>query len=457
MARYKRLAEKFIQDIESGKLIPGDRTLSLRQFANQHGISVSTAVNCYAELESQGWLIARPQAGFFVASPASVISSPAWPSFSAKVTTLTTSRHRTSALCGPLGTSRIQLDETSLRGVERSLHRALKRVANKMTDYPEPQGEPVLLHALSSHFTEHGFPLNSEELVITYGCMDAVKTALQVSTQPGDTVAVSSPCYNGLLDQLSQLDLKIIEIPTVDDGIDLDQFEMLLNTGAVQAGLFCTTYMNPQGITLSHSQKERLAKLANTYRIPIIEDDVYLELSHRRQLPLPAAYYDNGGYILWCGAVSKTLSPSYRLGWCRPGRFFQSYVKRSLGVPTLIQHALADFFGSGAYAKHLKRTRIQLSQNKSFYLTYLIEHLPLGSRITQPDGGLVLWIQVPRLNAKLLGEAAEKVQLDIRIGPWFTESERYQDCLRINIGFAPDEIIESELKRLVDLIKTYSV
>lgn len=311
------------------------------------------------------------------------------------------------------------------------------------------------MQALASHFTHNGFPLNSDELVITHGCMDAVKTALQVCTQAGDTVAVSSPCYNGLLDLLSQLSLRIVEIPSLADGIDLDQFEKHLQQGNVQAGLFCTSHMNPQGITLSSTQKQRLAQLANQYQTPIIEDDVYLELPHRNQSPLPAAYYDDGGYILWCGSISKTLSPSYRLGWCRPGRYFMPYLKRALGVPTLIQYAIADFIESGAYNSHLKRTRYQLSQNKTQYLAYLSQHLPEGSRVTQPDGGLVLWIQVPNLNATELGKAAESQNLDIRIGPWFTESERYCDCLRINIGFAPEAETLEYLERLMALIKQH--
>ncbi|MCG6227692.1 PLP-dependent aminotransferase family protein [Vibrio furnissii] len=452
MARYKQLAEKFIHDIEAGKLSPGDRMLSLRQFASQQGVSVSTAVSCYAELEAQGWLIARPQAGFFIAEQHTIAPTPSWPPFRSQVATPTTIRHRTLAPCGPLGTSRLQLDKTAQQALDRSLRRAMKRASPQLTYYPAPQGEPALLNALAQHFTHSGFALNGEELVITHGCMDGVKTALMVCTQPGDTVAISSPCYNGLLDLLSQLSLRILEIPSLVEGIDLDQFEQHLQRGTVQAGLFCTTHMNPQGITLSSQQKQRLAQLANRYRIPVIEDDVYLELPHRHQPPLPTAYYDEGGYMLWCGSVSKTLSPSYRLGWCRPGRYFQPYLKRALGVPTLVQYALADFIESGAYASHLKRVRYQLNQHKAYYLHYLSEHLPPGSTITQPDGGLVLWMQIPGLDAQAVGDAAEQMQLDIRIGPWFTESERYQNCLRINIGFAPTTAIENQLAQLMHLI-----
>lgn len=452
MARYRQLAEKFIDDIRAGKLAAGDRLLSLRQFARQHGVSLSTAVSCYAELESLGWLVARPKAGFFVAPKRLATQRPEWTPFASQVATPPGQQRYASVLSGPLGTARLSLDEASQSALERSFRRAMKRAGQRLSCYPAAQGEAALREALAGHFSQCGFALDGDELVISHGCMDAVKTALEVCTRPGDAVAISSPCYNGLLDVLSQLSLRIVEIPSLDEGIDLDQLEHHLQLGTVQAGLFCTTHMNPQGITMSVAQKQRLAQLANRYRVPVIEDDVYLELAHHQHVPLPAAYHDEEGFVVWCGSVSKTLSPSYRLGWCRPGRYFQPYVQRTLGVPTLMQLALADFIDAGAYARHLKHTRYRLARDKQQYLDYLARHLPEGCRISQPDGGLVLWIQVPGLDSWTLGQAAEQAGLDIRVGALFTASDRYRDCLRINIGFPFDEPVQRELQALCGLI-----
>ena len=452
MAKYKALAERFIQDIRTGKLVSGDRLLSLRLLAQQQGISMSTAVSCYAELESLGWLVSRPKAGFFVAPKRLVAKPPEWKVFESRISVPSEQHRHTSTLEGPLGTARLSLEEACQSGLDSSFRRAMKRASTRLSSYPAPQGDASLRAALAGHFSQCGFALNENELVITHGCMDAVKTALQVCTQAGDAVAISSPCYNGLLDLLSQLSLRIVEIPSVAEGIDLDQLEQHLRLGTVQAGLFCTTHINPHGITMSVPQKQRLAQLAHHYRVPMIEDDVYLELAHHQHVPLPAAYHDQGGFVIWCGSVSKTLSPSYRLGWCRPGRYFQPFVQRALGVPTLIQLALADFIETGGYVKHLKRTRYRLAEHKQYYLDCLTRHLPAGSRISQPDGGLVLWLQVPGLDAEAIGHAAEQAGLDIRVGGLFTASDRYQDCLRINIGFPFTGSVQQELQTLIELV-----
>ena len=81
-----------------------------------------------------------------------------------------------------------------------------------------------------------------------------------------------------------------------------------MQQGNIKAGLFCTSHMNPQGISISAQQKQQLAHLAETYQMPIIEDDVYLEISHEKVVPLPAKHWDKQGYIIWCGSVSKTLA-----------------------------------------------------------------------------------------------------------------------------------------------------
>ncbi|OEF25780.1 PLP-dependent aminotransferase family protein [Vibrio rumoiensis] len=452
MAKYKQLVDKFIQDIEAGKLVAEQRILSLRQFAKQHNISLSTAVNCYAELESLGRIISRPQAGFFIAPTQQKTLTPEWQPFTSHVVDIRKQHLPKTIKNGPLGTSRLLLDDKAKLALERSFRRASKQMPTRLSNYPDLQGESTFRNALSSHFSHMGFSFSADELIITHGCMDAVKTALLVCTQAGDTVAVSSPCYNGLLELLSQLHLKVIEIPSIKTGIDLDQLELHLQAKTIKAGLFCTTHMNPQGITMSVAQKKRLAQLANFYCVPMIEDDVYLELPHHNAFPLPATYYDENGYMVWCGSLSKTLSPSYRIGWCKPNRYFKAYLKRSLGVPTVIQLAMADFLTSNAYQQHLKRARYQLLHNKQHYLSYLNQHLPPGYRITQPDGGLVLWIQIPNLDNHSFALQAEEANLDIRIGSVFTESNRYQDCLRINIGFPLNDDIKKEIDLMLLLI-----
>lgn len=460
MSMYRTMANQFVREIESGKLLQGSRMPSLRQISKQLSVSMSTAIRCYQELESQGWIYARPQAGYYVSAHKhkSQHQTPQLVPFISKISSVDQNFAIHSEYHGPLGVSSTDIDGQALDELERSFRRVSKRLGNnRLNRYPNTQGEPSLRHALSVHFAKHGLHINPEELVITSGCMPAIKSALESCTQVGDAIAISSPCFNGILDLLGQMDRKIVEIPSLEDGIDLVQLESHLKQGSVKAGIFCTSHMNPQGITMSAQQKQTLAKLANQYHVPMIEDDVYLELSYAEHTPLPAKYYDQGGYILWCGSVSKSLSPSYRLGWCLPGcyikRYCQQHTASSFGVSLPIQLGLSDFIESGHYTKQLKRRRTKLLNLRQAYLNFLTEHLPKKVNISNPQGGMVLWLQVPDLNSEKFEYLITKNQIDIRLGRMFSTLSLYNDCLRINIGFELTNEVKTELAKLIEAIK----
>ncbi|PKI13981.1 aminotransferase-like domain-containing protein [Colwellia sp. 12G3] len=477
--RYIDLAQRCIADISSGKLVQNSRMPSLRKFRQQHLISMTTALNCYQHLESLGWILAKPQSGYFVCGQRMVNEKPELIAFQSIMTAPKLpavdnyAQHNNSvnkAIVGPLGVARISADFIPLDKLQHSFRRALKRQGNNISFYPDVQGEKILRESLSTHFKSYDFHIPSDELLITNGCMDAIRTAIEICTDIGDAIAISSPCFNGLLDMLAALGRKVVEIPSTEQGIDLVQLEQHMKSKQIKAGLFCTSHMNPQGISMTALQKQHLVKLAETYKIPIIEDDVYIELAHSKVMPLPAKHWDKHGYILWCGSVSKTIAAGYRLGWCWPGRFAAQYLQKrqycNQGVSSPVQLALADFISNGDYAKHLKKLRIAIQQHTLSYQNYLTKNLPVASKISSPSGGFVLWIQVPNLNGRKLLELANKVNIDIRIGEQFSTRNLYQDYFRLNTGFTITEAndkdkgnqeeVDKQLNKLMELIKLAS-
>ncbi len=463
--RYKAIAEQIIEDIRSGKLAHGSRMPSLRKMSDLQGVSLTTTLNCYHMLEELGWIVAKPQSGFYISRPLAEQATPELPQFKSQLREISTQE---SAITyrpgtyepGPLGISQINPELMPTEALQRSLKRGIKRLDLDIHAYPDRQGLRRLRYALEQHFSGYGFPFQANELVITNGCIDAVRIGLEAVSQPGDGIAISSPCFSGLLELLAGLDRRVVEIPCTPEGIDLEQFEHHLKQGTIKAGLFSTSHMNPQGISMSPQQKQALAELANQYQIPVIEDDIYMELGHGKVMPLPAKYWDRGGYVLWCASISKTLTAGFRLGWCLPGRFLPSYLRlhgiSHFGVSTPIQSAIADFISTGQYQSHLNKVRNQLRQNIRDYTQLLVERLPACSRISQPEGGMVIWLQIPGLDSKALWQQACNTGLDLRVGPAFTTLPLYQDCLRINTGWPLDDKVVLLLEEMVKLIELNS-
>lgn len=441
---YKQLAAQCITDIKSGKIAAHSRMPSLRNFKMLNNISMTSALNCYQHLEALGWIISKPQSGYFVCQQVKSQAQPELINFKSRTSDpkLGASLKSYTPLIktiGPLGYARSDPKQLPLEQLQHSFRRAIKRQSENISLYPRPEGKKILRDSLSSHFRRYDFHFSAEQLIISNGCMDAIQTALEITTNVGDAVAISSPCYSGLLDMLNLLSRKVIEIPSTKQGIDLLQLEKQMQSGEVKAGLFCTSHMNPQGTSMSAQQKQQLVKLAEKYDTPIIEDDVYLEIAHGKVIPLPAKHWDKKGYVLWCGSVSKTLAAGYRLGWCLPGRYYEQYLTRrrycNQGVTSPTQLAIADFINNGQYASHLKKIRFNLHNHRLDYQHYLRQNLPVSSKISDPSGGFVLWIQIPNLDSQQLFKQATEYNLDIRVGENFTTLGLYKDCFRINIGY----------------------
>jgi len=439
MAKYIQLAEKLIADIESGQLKLAQRMPSVRKFANLYDVSITTALNCYQYLEALGWLNAKPQSGFFVTQPLGKMSEPLFPDFQSEISTPNTFNKSHVAINSPFYVSQFSPQLLSLKTLESCFRRSHKKNQHLACLYPEYQGRKDLRDVLAKHFSEQYFNVLAENLVITNGCIDAIKTAIEVTTKVGDTVAISSPCFSGLIELLANMKRMVIEIPFHQAQLDLQQLEDHMGAGRIEACLFSANHINPQGNCLSSTQKQQLAALAQCYEVPIIEDDVYLELNYTSTTPLPIKHWDRSGWVLWCNSISKTLGPGYRLGWCEPGRYLQKYLEHRavqyFGINIFIQSAIFEYIYSGGYMKHLKGLRLAINQQMLSYYQLLKEHLPNSTRINAPQGGMVMWIQIPELDSdKLLSEAI-KQDIYFRVGSEFSTIGLYKDCFRINFGW----------------------
>ena len=473
MTLYETLANEYIDAIKSQRLPFGSRLPALRVLAKQHKVSLTTATKAYEYLQQHGWIYPRPQAGYFVANKLEEESFPRLTSLQnqgrdPKNYSPVLGYNAGAEFFNPLGTSMIAPELQPTKALQRCIKRVASRSQQSLFSYPNPQGEVGLRQALSEHFRVDHFAFSAKDLVITNGCIDSVRIAIETLTKEGDTLAISSPCFSGLLDLLVALSRKIIEIPCTEEGLDLDFYEACLKQGNIKASLFSTSHMNPSGRTLSNEQKQALAKLAQEYQTPMIEDDVYIELSHQGKPPLPTKYWDKEGYVIWCGSFSKTLAAGLRLGWCLPGRYLDAYIKQHsqtrFGINGLMQLSLAEFIHSGEYRSHVNRIRTQLNQQVYAYRNFLIENLPLNTKISVPDGGLVLWLQLPDIDAKALELAANEEGVDIRSGACFSTHDAYGDCIRINCGWpilntdTSDENKSSayqQLLRLCQLVKSF--
>ena len=459
--KYITIARQVIASIEKGHIEASSKLPSLRDFCQLHHISMTTALACYRYLEQHGYVIAEYKKGYYVQSQKAEKGIINFPIFQSAVTTKITRPELRADLIGITSLATAQLDSKLIDDalLKRSF-RAMTKQADFNLKYDEVQGSQKLREQLSKHFSSQGFLCPHEDLVITHGCLDAVLIALECVSKPGDVIAITSPCYSGLIDLLSVLDRAILEIPSTAEGLELMQLEQAMKGKKITACLLTANHQNPTGHSLSNQQKQQLVELATQHNIPIIEDDVFREISHQRTIPLPLKHFDQHGWVIWCSSVSKTLAPGLRVGWCLPGRYKNKFIQqrmiRTLGHNRPIQLALADYIANGYYETHVKKINRAISVHCSDYIKFFQDNLPEQSEVFIPNGGLVLWIKFSKVNTQKLATMLLKQGVHIKPGNLFSTTKLYQDCVRLNIGIIPSREIYSQLELLCKLAQVES-
>ena len=226
--RYKRLAEQIIQDCLNNIYAPGSKMPSLRKMAHIQNVSLTTAQNCYHYLEELGWIVSKPQSGFYVSRPFGTHDAPKPLHFTSQITSLNTQDFSGNVLSevfphSVLGISQISPDLMPTLPLQRCFKRAISESSRHLHQYPNIQGIEALRNALSHHFSAYGLPLPSDDWVITNGCINAVYLAVEATTQEGDAIAITSPCFGGLLEMLAMMKRNVVELPCNNTGIDLQE------------------------------------------------------------------------------------------------------------------------------------------------------------------------------------------------------------------------------------------
>lgn len=443
---YEEVANRIRILIQEGTLRPGDRVPSVRKLHQQFSVSISTVLEAYRLLEDQGWLEARPQSGYFVkrlTTPIEPTSSVPKQDFPVEVSLAfrVSSEMRDPNNIG-LGRAVPGLELLPIASLNRITSRIIREQPTALHSYNAPNGSEVLRHEVARRAIESGCSLSPDDLVITNGATEAIYLALRAVTQPGDVIAIESPTYYGFLEILESLHLRALELPTDPKaGVSLEHLESALKLRRIAACLIVSNFSNPLGSCMSDLKKQQLLALLNHYDVPLIEDDIYGDLSFSNIRPKAIKAFDTEDRVLYCASVSKTLSPGLRVGWCAPGRYQVKFeqLKMAMNWTTAIvpQLTATAFLSNGGYDRHLRQIRRSYQTQMSRMTQAICDEFPDETKVTQPSGGQVLWVELLiEFDAMTLYKAALQHRISVAPGVMFSPTGAYRNCLRLNCGLS---------------------
>ncbi|MBR0665477.1 PLP-dependent aminotransferase family protein [Roseomonas hellenica] len=406
----QRICDAIKAQIASGRLGPGARLPSTRALAAEWGVSRTTVTAAYEQLIAEGYLETRQGARTQVARGLGCVAARQDAAAPSEVSNrLSAYGQRLEAFDLPAVPDRglrvadfrygdLAAADFPKLAWKKAVGAALLRRHGRLR-YGDPSGSSALRVALQGYlWRARGLRCEPDQIIVVNGSQQGLDLCARLMLDPHDRVLMENPGY--LLARQVFLAYGAEVVPVAVDR------EGMRTEGLPAARLAYTTpsHQFPLGSVLSAGRRRELLGWAERSGAYVIEDDYDSEYRYDIAPIPPLRALDGAGRVIYLGTISKTLSPTLRLGYLVvPPALSMAFVKTKRLTdrhsPSLEQEALAELIESGAYERHVRRVRRRNGERRAALLTALSDTVSDAVTVVGADAGLhvVAWLnRLPR-------------------------------------------------------------
>ncbi len=444
-----QLVTELREQIAGNTLPPGTALPSVRALARERGISAFTAAEVYNVLTAAGLIEARRGSGYFVAGAGARL--PALPLPSATGDALW--ERRLEAKAQPIlvdaGGGWLPHAWQYSEGIRAGL-RSLARHSLPMEGYGSPLGYEGLRVHFQHQLASRGLALNPEQVLLTQGASQALDLVVRCCLKAGDRVAVEDPGYPPTLELLRNRGVRLVTIPRLTEGPDVDTLAKALKRAPIRAFFTNSTLQNPTGTTTELPVARRLLDLAEQHDMLLVEDDIFCELAPTHTLSL--ATLDQCRRVIYISSVSKTISPALRVGYLAAPTHLAPQLARlkalsALASSELSERLVLDILTQPHYRRHLEALRKRLGATQTrVQQTLLARGVELAFR---PSSGMFLWGRLKSQQAvSKVWRSAVAAGVLLAPGELFRPEGRATPYWRFNVAHCDGDALSRFLEQL---------
>ena len=405
------LADSLERQIRDGVYRGGDKLPSLREIAASRGYGKNTVVSAFELLVARGLVEPRRGSGFFVKEAVPEADGEAIEGHTLRRTMDIVWLLRTQLRNEPgqLAVGDAFPPSEWLEGarLDRTHHKVARGGLGTLFRYGDRLGYAPLRHRLVRRLADVGIDAHPQQIVPTHGANEAMDLIVRYFVPPGGTVLIDDPGYYPLRGKLHLAGARVVGVPRLADGPDLQALERLLKT--LRPRLFFTQSLahNPTGSDLSLPKARAVLRLAEQHNLLLVENDV---LSDFRPATAPRlSALDGLERTLYLGSFSKSLSAALRVGFvaCSADlaqELADLKVLTSISSSEYAERAVETLLAERRYAKHLEQLRGRLAEATQNAYALLDR---MGAEVfVRPAHSLFIWARWPGFpDAQALAQA----------------------------------------------------
>lgn len=412
--------------IVGGRFAVGSRLPPTRSLATELGVARATVLLAYDQLAAEGYLVGRRGSGSYVqgaapapAAPPAPLTSGERPRIGRLATALLERRRLPLESAYAAGREPLRWDfryglpsmaDFPLATWRRCLGRCARRAGARAFDYGPPQGSPALRTALADYLgRSRGVHCTPEQIVIVGGSQQGIDLAARLLVDRGDRVVVEEPGFEGARNALVARGAALRPVAVDDEGLD----PAALPRAGVRLVATTPSHQYPLGAVMSWTRRVALLAWARRTGAWILEDDYDGEFRFDGRPVPPLKALDAGEHVLYLGTLSKVMFPALRIGYLvLPAALVEAFARAKVladgGGPRLEQEALAEFVASGAFERHVRRSRQRNGERRAALLDALGRHLGDRVVVRGANAGLHVVAWVPTMPGRAAGAFARR-------------------------------------------------
>jgi 2-aminoadipate transaminase len=324
--------------------------------------------------------------------------------------------------------------------------------------YAASEGYAPLREYLSRRYAASGLAVPADQILITNGSQQGLDLLAKTFLNEGDDIVIEEPGYLGAIQAFAVYRSRFNPVPIHDDGIDTARLRDVIAARKPKLMYTVPNFQNPSGISYSADNRRAVAAVIAGTRTLLIEDDPYGDLRFSGA-PAPSFKSLIPDNTILLGSFSKTVVPSFRLGWIAalpPVMEKLVIAKQASDLHTngFVQRIVHRYLSDNDLAAHVARINAVYRRQCDAMVAAMEECFPKDTRFTRPSGGMFVWATLPEGSSSLaLFEGAVRRKVVFVPGKPFYVDRDDTNTLRLNFSCVDEPTIKEGIGRLGEAIR----